>query len=210
MNRTRVKICGITRPEDALAAVAAGADAIGLVFWEPSPRSVTMDQAQEICAVLPAFVTAVALTVDANVNFIQRLVDTLAIDLLQFHGNESPQFCQQFSRPYMKAIRMRPELDLSAEIARFPSASSILLDAYRKGVPGGTGESFNWDLIPPRYRADIVLAGGLNAANIAQAVTAVRPYAVDVSGGVEVSPGVKSSAAMHAFIDELQRADLAP
>ena len=208
MNRTRVKICGITRPKDALAAVAAGADAIGLVFWARSPRAVSIEQAREICASLPAFVTVVALTVDAEAAFIQQLLDRLPIDLLQFHGAEDADFCQQFSRPYMKAVRMRPELDVANEMERFASAASVLLDAYRKGVPGGTGESFDWTLIPQRYRSRIVLAGGLRPDNIVRAVTAVRPYGVDVSGGVERSPGLKDSDKICAFVDQLKRADL--
>ncbi|MEE8059922.1 MAG: phosphoribosylanthranilate isomerase [Pseudomonadales bacterium] len=208
MNRTRVKICGITRPEDAHVAVAAGTDAIGLVFWASSPRAVTIEKAREICARLPAFVTVVALTVDAKADFIQQLIDSLPIDLLQFHGNETPEHCEQFTKPYMKAIRMRAGLDLGNEIERFSSANSILLDAYRKGVPGGTGERFDWDLILQQYRSRIVLAGGLNPDNIAQAVKVVRPYAVDVSGGVEVSPGIKDNNKVGEFIRLVQQSTL--
>ena len=207
-SRTRVKICGITDPYDAQLAVTAGADSIGLVFYEPSPRSVTVAQAAEICSVIPAFVSVVALTVDASPELIQQIT-ALPIDLLQFHGNESPEQCAAAGRPYMKAIRMKPGLDISSEIERFNGARSILLDAYRKGVPGGTGESFDWDLIPIEYRHRIVLAGGLTPANIADAVTQVKPYAVDVSGGVEVSAGKKDQVKVVEFIKGVQRADTA-
>ncbi|ARN76498.1 phosphoribosylanthranilate isomerase [Oceanicoccus sagamiensis] len=207
MSRTRIKICGITSPADALLAIEAGADAIGLVFYAPSSRSVTVAQAAEICAVIPAFVTIVALTVDAEPALMQQITTELPIDLLQFHGKESPEQCAQSGRPYMKAIRMRPELNLDEEIARFANARSILLDAYRKGVPGGTGESFDWDLIPAQYRSRIVLAGGLTPANIVAAVTQVKPYAVDVSGGVEASAGSKDNTKLVEFIEGVRRAD---
>ena len=207
MSRTRIKICGITNPDDALLAVAAGADAIGLVFYKPSPRAVTVEQAVAICQVIPAFVSVVALTVDADDALINEITTRLPISLLQFHGNESPEICAKSGRPYMKAIRMKPELDISSEIVRFEGASSILLDAYRKGVPGGTGESFDWDLIPADYRSRIVLAGGLNPANVEQAILQVRPYAVDVSGGVEREKGIKDKAKIAEFMRGVERAD---
>ncbi len=207
MNRTRVKICGLTRPEDARAAVAAGADAIGLVFWEPSSRAVTIEQAREICDGLPAFVTVVALTVDAKPHFVRQLLDSLPVGLLQFHGNESPEQCEQFAHPYMKAIRVQPALDVQAEIKRFSSASSILLDTYRKGLPGGTGDLFDWALIPEQYRSRIVLAGGLKPDNVGAAISTVRPYGVDVSGGVEDCPGIKDKQKINAFIRQVSLAD---
>ena len=207
MNRTRVKICGLTRPEDAQAAVAAGADALGLVFWESSPRAVTLAQAEAICQRLPAFVTVVALLVDAEADTVRRLLDRLPIGLLQFHGDESPQYCEQFASPFMKAIRMRPQLDMDDEIQRFAAANSILLDAYRKGVPGGTGECFDWQLIPAQYRSRIVLAGGLSADNVERAIAEVGPYGVDVSGGVESGPGIKDAAKINEFIRRVKRAD---
>ena len=145
VNRTRIKICGITRQEDADAAVAAGADALGFVFYDPSPRNVNMDQAAEIIRNLPAFVTSTALFVNADVAFVQRVIDATGLDLLQFHGDEDVAYCEQFDRPYMKAIRMKPGVDIQAECERYASATAILLDAYRPGVPGGTGESFDWD-----------------------------------------------------------------
>lgn len=209
VNRTRVKICGLTRPEDAHAAVAAGADAIGLVFWAPSSRAVTIEQASEICAGLPAFVTVVALVVDAEVKFVRQVLDRLPVGLLQFHGDESAGYCEQFASPFIKAIRVRPELDLAGEMQRFSAANGILLDAWRQGVPGGTGERFDWELIPSQYRSRIVLAGGLTPDNVGRAIDRVRPYGVDVSGGVEHSPGVKDTHKMNEFIRQVQQADLA-
>lgn len=211
MKRTRIKICGITRSEDARHAVAAGADAIGLVFWQPSPRAVSIAAAAEICADLPAFVNVVALTVDADAALIQNITDRLPVDIFQLHGKESPQQCRQLSeqtgRPFMKAIRVKPGLDLAAEVERYQHARSILLDAYSKGVPGGTGQQFEWQLIPQTLRSRIVLAGGLNPENVAKAVNSVHPYAVDVSGGVEASPGIKDSRKMDDFVAAVRLAD---
>lgn len=207
MNRTRIKICGITRQEDADVAVAAGADALGFVFYDPSPRNVGVDQAAEIIRNLPAFVTSTALFVNADVSTVQQVIDSTCIDLLQFHGDEDVAYCEQFARPYMKAIRMKPGVDVAAECARYASASAILLDAYRPGVPGGTGESFDWELIPEEVRGSIVLAGGLTPDNIRKAVETVHPFAVDVSGGVEASKGIKDKEKVEKFIQEVNRAD---
>ncbi len=207
MNRTRIKICGITRQEDADVAVAAGADALGFVFYDPSPRNVGVDQAAEIIRNLPAFVTSTALFVNADVSTVQQVIDSTCIDLLQFHGDENVAYCEQFARPYMKAIRMKPGVDVAAECARYASASAILLDAYRPGVPGGTGESFDWELIPEEVRGSIVLAGGLTPDNIRKAVETVNPFAVDVSGGVEASKGIKDKEKVEKFIQEVNRAD---
>lgn len=206
VNRTRIKICGITRQEDADAAVAAGADALGFVFYDPSPRNVNMDQAAEIIRNLPAFVTSTALFVNADVAFVQRVIDATGLDLLQFHGDEDVAYCEQFDRPYMKAIRMKPGVDIQAECERYASATAILLDAYRPGVPGGTGESFDWDRIPSGLKKPIVLAGGLEPDNIRRAVETVRPFAVDVSGGVEASKGIKDKAKIEKFTLEVTRA----
>jgi phosphoribosylanthranilate isomerase len=206
VNRTRIKICGITRQEDADAAVAAGADALGFVFYDPSPRNVNMDQAAEIIRNLPAFVTSTALFVNADVAFVQRVIDATGLDLLQFHGDEDVAYCEQFDRPYMKAIRMKPGVDIQAECERYASATAILLDAYRPGVPGGTGESFDWDRIPSGLKKPIVLAGGLEPDNIRRAVKTVRPFAVDVSGGVEASKGIKDKAKIEKFTLEVTRA----
>jgi len=204
--RTRIKICGITRAEDADAAVAAGADSLGFVFYPPSPRNVSIEQAAELIAGLPAFVTSTALFVDADVEFVQRVIEQTKVDLLQFHGNESQEYCSQFARPYMKAIRMKPDVDVKAEAERYGDASAILLDAYRPGVPGGTGESFDWERIPAELRDSIVLAGGLNPDNIRKAVETVHPFAVDVSGGVEASKGMKDKEKIETFVQEVNRA----
>ena len=200
MQRTRVKICGITSIEDAAMAVESGADAIGLVFYEPSPRAVSLEQAQAICQSLPPFVTVVALVVNAEKSFIQHLLAALPIDVIQFHGDERAAFCEQFNRPFIKAIRMRPELVLSQCFAEFEQAKALLLDAYRKGVPGGTGEVFDWGRIPAQRDVPIVLAGGLNPDNVAAAIAKVKPYAVDVSGGVEQAPGLKDADKVKNFI----------
>lgn len=205
--RTRVKICGITREQDALAAVECGADALGFVFYEPSPRHIGVARAAAIVRRLPPFVSTVALFVNAEAGLIGRVVDEVGIDLLQFHGQESPDYCAQHRRPWIRALAMEPGIDLAAAQAQFAAARGLLLDAYRPGVPGGTGETFDWDRIPPSLASRIVLAGGLNAANVGEAVRRVRPYAVDVSGGVEAGKGIKDTAKMKAFIDEVRRAE---
>ena len=197
--RTRVKICGITRPEDGAAAARLGADAIGLVFYAKSPRAVTPAQARAVVAALPPFVTTVALFVDPEPADVEEVVSVVAPDLLQFHGNEPPEFCARFGRPWIKAIHMRDGTDLAAVMERYRQGRGVLLDTYRPGVPGGTGESFNWDAIPAELAGQIILAGGLTPANIAEAIKKVRPYAVDVSGGVEASKGIKDAAQMAAF-----------
>jgi len=207
VNRTRVKICGITNLEDALAAIHAGADSLGFVFYAPSPRAVEVEQAAEIIAQLPAFVTTTALFVNADKEFVDRVITQTRIDLLQFHGDETEAFCAGFSRPYIKAIRMKPELDLVQEVNQFSSAQAILLDAYRPGVPGGTGEAFDWDRIPQPHPATIILAGGLSCDNVAEAVKVVKPYAIDVSGGVEKCKGIKDADKINTFINEVTRAN---
>ncbi|MEH6811698.1 MAG: phosphoribosylanthranilate isomerase [Motiliproteus sp.] len=205
--RTRVKICGITRIEDAKTAVDAGADAIGLVFYAPSPRAVTIEQAIAICRTLPAFVTVTALFVDASRDFVTQVIDSVPVDLLQFHGKESPEYCGSFSRPYMKAIRVKPGLDIIQQFEQYRSARALLLDAYRPGVPGGTGETFDWNLIPQSLASSVVLAGGLTPDNVASAISAVGPYAVDVSGGVEAGKGIKDSKLVTKFIHEVSCAE---
>ena len=200
MTAVRVKICGITRVEDALAAAKAGADAIGLVFYAKSPRAVDIEQAREILAALPPFVTTVGLFVDAERSELERILASVPLDLLQFHGDESVQQCEAFGRPYIKALRVKAGDDIAAQVARYPSAQGILLDAYVEGVPGGTGEAFDWSLIPQTLSKLLILAGGLRPDNVAEAVSRVRPYAVDVSGGVEASKGVKDVEKVGAFI----------
>lgn len=200
MTAVRVKICGITRVEDALAAAAAGADAIGLVFYAKSPRAVDIEQAREILAALPPFVTSVGLFVDAERSELERILASVPLDLLQFHGDESVQQCEAFGRPYIKALRVKAGDDIAAQVACYHSAQGILLDAYVEGVPGGTGEAFDWSLIPQALSKPLILAGGLRPDNVAEAVSRVRPYAVDVSGGVEASKGVKDVEKVGAFI----------
>ncbi|WP_417534135.1 phosphoribosylanthranilate isomerase [Marinobacterium stanieri] len=203
---TRVKICGITNLGDALAAVEAGADALGFVFYAPSKRYVTPEQAGEIIRKLPPFVTTVGLFVNADVDFVEAVLTTAQLDLLQFHGDESNVDCVRFGRPFIKALRVKPGLDLMQAFSAYPDARGILLDAYRPGVPGGTGEVFDWDLIPDEIAGAITLAGGLDASNVARAVAAVGPYAVDVSGGVEAAPGQKDDAKVSAFVEAAKTA----
>ncbi len=204
--RTRVKICGLTRPEDAAAVVAAGADAIGLVFYAPSPRAVDIKQAQAVVAAVPAFVSVTALFVNPSVKEVQDVLDGVRIDLIQFHGDEDSDFCSQFNRPYIKAIRVRQASDVVASCLRFPDALGILLDSYKPGVPGGTGETFDWNLIgQDPHSKPIILAGGLTPANVADAITQVQPFAVDVSGGVEAAKGVKDHGKVNDFLSEVYR-----
>lgn len=206
--RTRVKFCGITRIEDAEAAVSCGCDAIGLVFYENSPRYVTPACAAQIVAALPPFVAAVGLFVDAPAEQVRQVLAQVRLDLLQFHGDESPAYCGQFGVPYLKAVRVRPATNLLQYAVDFSAAKALLLDAYQEGVPGGTGQAFDWGLIPRALPRPVVLAGGLNAANVGDAVRHVRPYAVDVSGGVEREKGIKDAARMAAFMRGVLDADV--
>jgi phosphoribosylanthranilate isomerase len=200
--RTRVKICGITQRQDAEIAIEMGADAIGLVFYEPSPRAVTIAQAKQIVEGLPPFVTVVALFVDADVSFVNACLNEVRIDLLQFHGNESADYCEQFNMPYMKAIRMKENTQLCIEEENYASASALLLDSYKVGIPGGTGETFNWSMIT-KIDKPIILAGGLTVENVAMAIEQVNPYAIDVSGGVEKSKGIKDKQKIRTFMHEV-------
>src|SRR5690606_12670578 len=207
LRRTRLKICGITRPQDAMAVVHAGADAIGLVLYAPSPSAVDIAMAQAVVAVVPAFVTVTALFVDPTADEVQKVLDSVRIDLIQFHGDEEDDFCSQFNRPYIKAIRVRQASDVVASCVRFPGALAVLLDSYKPGVPGGTGETFDWSLVPDELPKPIILAGGLTIANLASAIRQVRPFAVDVSGGVEADKGIKDPGKITAFADEVYRVD---
>jgi len=200
--RTRVKICGITRRQDAEFAIAMGADAIGLVFYAASPRAVTVSKAQAIVATLPPFVSIVALFVDADVAQVQECLAVLPIDLLQFHGDESPEYCEQFERPYMKAVRMHKGVDLQMLSTQYKHASALLLDSYLPGVPGGTGLTFDWSLIE-KIETPVILAGGLTVDNVAMAIKQIQPYAVDVSGGVEQDKGIKDPTKISAFMREV-------
>lgn len=204
MSVVRSKICGITRIEDALAAVEAGADAIGLVFYAKSPRSVTVQQARAIISVLPPFVTTVGLFVDASRCELGEILDAVPLDLLQFHGDESPAACDDYHRPYIKALRVKPGDDIAAQVALYKNASGVLLDTYVPGIPGGTGEAFDWSLVPESLSKPVILAGGLTAENVAQAIARVRPYAVDVSGGVETAKGIKDAQKIRAFMQAVK------
>ncbi len=196
----RSKICGITRLEDALAAIEAGADAIGFVFYAKSPRAVTAGQARAIIAALPPFVTTVGLFVDMPRAELTSLLQAVPLDLLQFHGDETAADCAGYGRPFIKALRVQAGDDVSAMIALYPEASGILLDTFVAGIPGGTGEAFDWSLVPEQSPKPIILAGGLTAENVRAAIEQVQPYAVDVSGGVEQSKGIKSAEKVRAFI----------
>ncbi|SHE90001.1 phosphoribosylanthranilate isomerase [Microbulbifer donghaiensis] len=196
----QVKICGITSIEDAVAAVAAGADALGLVFYSASPRHIDAETAATIAAAVPPFVTLTGLFVDAEAAEVQAVLEQVPLNLLQFHGSESADYCEQFRRPYIKALRMKDGLDVLAAMDAHPRARGFLLDAYRPGVPGGTGETFDWQRVPQLSGRPIVLAGGLHPDNVVQAIAAARPQAVDVSGGVEAAPGKKDPQKVAAFI----------
>lgn len=186
--------------EDALIAVAQGADAIGLVFYPPSPRYVTPAQAAEIVNALPAFITVVALFVDASRADVEAVLSQVNIDLIQFHGQETADECRQYGKSYMKAIRVKSDTNLVQYMTEYSDAKALLLDTYAEGVPGGTGQVFDWTIIPKNLSKPIVLAGGLDAENVEQAIRQVKPYAVDVSGGVEFKKGIKDAAKIAAFM----------
>lgn len=205
---TRIKICGITRPEDALAVGACGADALGLVFHEKSPRHVTPQQAARVAAVVPPFVTLVGLFVNPAEDAVREVLRQVPLDILQFHGEEEPEFCARFGRPYIKAIRMRRDVDLIQCAARYSDAQGLLLDAFVEGAHGGTGAMLDWALVPRNVPLPVILAGGLHAGNVAEAIRLVRPYAVDVSSGVEAAKGIKDAAKVAAFINEVKQADV--
>ncbi len=207
MTRTRVKICGITRPEDGQTAARLGVDAIGLVFYPKSPRNISIEQAREICDGLPAFVSVVSLFMNPDASLVESVLEACPIDLLQFHGSEEPAFCEGFERPYIKALGVAGEQSLPDLMARYASSRGILLDSHGAGAAGGTGETFDWSIIPPASRESIILAGGLKPANVAEAIQRVRPYAVDLSSGVESSPGVKDPALIAQLMNEVKRID---
>jgi phosphoribosylanthranilate isomerase len=205
---TAVKICGITRVEDALAAAHSGAHAIGLIFHAGSPRLVSHDMARSIVDALPAFITPVALFVDARPEDIERVIATVKPQLLQFHGDESPEFCSRFALPYIKAIKVRPGVDLLQYARHYRTAKGLLLDAFVDGSHGGTGSTFDWALIPDQLPLPLILAGGLHQDNVAEAIRRVRPWAVDVSSGVEAAKGIKDAAKVAAFIRGARNADV--
>ena len=196
--KPRIKICGLTRLEDLQVALEAGADAIGLVFYPPSPRYVELAKAAELARAVPPFVTIVGLFVNADSALVRETLAVVPIHLLQFHGDEDESYCRQFDRPYMKAARVRPGMDLVQYAAEFPSAQAIILDAFVDGFGGG-GKVFDWSLIPPVLGKPLVLSGGLEAGNVGEAIARVQPAAVDVSSGVEAAKGIKDAEKIRAF-----------
>lgn len=203
-----MKICGITRPIDAMSAIEQGADAIGLVFFEDSPRYVSIRQAKEVVKQVPAFVTVVGLFVNANANYIKQVISEVGLDLLQFHGDETPEECACYGLPFIKAVRVKTDTNLVQYAKAFSSARGLLLDAYAEGVAGGTGHVFDWNLIPDNLGMPVILAGGLSANNVAEAIKQVQPYAVDISGGVESAKGIKDAAKIAAFMQQVYKSTL--
>ena len=206
MSRTRIKICGLTRAQDVRAAVDGGADAIGFVFYPPSPRAVSIEQAAELVALLPPFVTSVGLFVNPAPGEVEAVLERVPLQLLQFHGDEAEAECARYGRPWIKAARMRPGVDLLEFAASHPRASGILVDAFVDGHGGG-GKTFDWTLIPAGFARPLVLSGGLDADNVVDAVRRVRPWAVDVSSGVESAKGIKDAEKIAAFIAGVRHAD---
>lgn len=207
MSRTRIKICGLTRPQDLDAAIHLGADAVGFVFYPPSPRYLSLDLARELAMRVPPFVTRVGLFVNAD---LQQVRDTLAevpIDLLQFHGEEQADYCAQFGLPYLKAARVRPGVDLLEFAHTYASAQGILLDAWVEAY-GGVGQSFDWSLIPSNLPVPMILSGGLHVDNVGEAVMKIKPWAVDVSSGVESAKGIKDADKIAAFVSAVRMSDV--
>ena len=198
--RTRIKICGITRVEDARVAAESGADAVGMVFYAPSPRNVDLERAREIVAAIPPFVSIVGLFVDPAAEEVESVLRACSLDLLQFHGDEAPDFCGAFGLPYLKAVRVKADTDLVQCLSPYQAARAWLLDAYHEQLYGGTGESFDWKLVPRDLARPLILSGGLTPDNVGAAVRQVRPWAVDVSSGVEAAKGIKDAAKIAAFI----------
>jgi phosphoribosylanthranilate isomerase len=205
--RIRVKICGMTRPEDASVAARLGVDAIGLVFYPRSPRAVGIPLARQIARSMPPFVSVVALFVDERPDAIRAVLESVPVDLLQFHGDETNEECAVFGRPFIKMIAMRDGVDLASRMDGYPDAAGFLLDAYQPQTRGGGGRVFDWDQVPADLDRPIILAGGLTPENVADAVRRVRPYAVDVSSGVEQCKGIKSADRMAAFLRGVRRCD---
>lgn len=204
--RTRIKICGLTRPQDVHDAVSAGADALGFVFYAPSPRAIDIDRARELVAMVPPFVTTVGLFVNESAEGVRRVIGEVPLGMLQFHGDEDAGFCEAFGRPWLKAARVRAGFDLVDYAARYPGASGLLTDAWVEGFGGG-GEVFDWSLLPRDFSRPVILAGGLDPSNVCEAVRRVRPWGVDVSSGVESARGIKDAALIKAFIAGVREAD---
>lgn len=202
--RCRVKVCGITSVTDAAMVGTAGADAMGLVFYPKSKRNLSIAQAADICRAAPPFVTVVGLFLDAEADFVRDVLDAVQLDVLQFHGSETPEYCRQFPRPYMKAVGMKglaASGGFAAYADHYPDAQAFLVDSHAPGAAGGTGETFDWTQVPQDYPKPIILAGGLTPENVAEAIRTSRVYAVDVSSGVEFAPGVKDAAKVQAFMN---------
>jgi len=208
--RTRVKFCGITRPEDARLAIALGVDAIGLVFVPQSRRCVGIEQARAVIEAAAPLVSVIGLFMDAQPTEVRRVLDALPLDALQFHGRESAAYCRQFNRPYVKALAMGDGVDVVCAASSYAEARGVLLDAHRSGEQGGSGMRFDWSAIPQSMTGRIILAGGLTPDNVAAAITGVRPYAVDVSSGIESAPGIKCPERMRQFMNEVERASRQP
>ncbi|WP_320826179.1 phosphoribosylanthranilate isomerase [Reinekea sp.] len=205
--RTRIKMCGMTRPEDLIKACQLGVDAVGLVFYPPSPRSLSLALAEPLAALTSALTRRVALMVNPDAGYVREVVAATQADMLQFHGDESADFCQQFGKPYIKALRVKNAAEVVGLITQHRAADLILLDAYVPGIPGGTGQTFDWSLVPDTLAAKVMLAGGLNETNVPVAIERIRPYAVDVSGGIETAPGIKSADKMALFVQAVMAAD---
>lgn len=205
--RTRVKICGFTRVEDAVLAARLGVDAIGLVFYPPSPRHISISQAVNIVRALPAFTTVVGLFVDAGETYIREVLAAVSLDCIQFHGDESAEACALYAKPYIKAIRVKNDTDINALAEEYKDAAGLLLDAYHPDTKGGTGQAFDWRLMPERCSLPVILAGGLIPGNVQMAIHEYRPYALDVSSGVEMAKGIKDNAKMAAFLREVNEGD---
>lgn len=203
---TRIKCCGMTRVEDALFAAELGVDAIGVVLTAHSKRQVSLAQARAIVEAMPPFVTTVALCMDDEANFVQEIIDTVRPSMLQFHGNESDEWCKQFGQPYLKAIAMGAGAAALYQLHDHPHAAGLLLDGHGLGEPGGSGKSFDWSLMPRDLKQPLILAGGLNASNVAAAIRIARPWAVDVSSGIESVPGVKDHGKLRDFVAAVRAA----
>lgn len=207
ITRTRIKICGITRIDDARAAIAAGVDAIGLVFYPQSPRFLDIESAQSIVDQLPPLVTVVGVFVNQTIEEVREIADRLALDLLQLHGDETPEQCRRYGRPYIKGVRMRDDVDLPEIVGAFPDCRGVLLDTYKPGIEGGTGVTFSWKRIPATMIKPVILAGGLNPRNVGEAIEKVRPFAIDVSSGVEQTEGVKDAREIERLVRAVEAAD---
>lgn len=201
----RVKVCGITRCEDAKAAVQLGVDAIGFVFWSKSARYIDPETAGKITAQIPPFICTVGVYVDPDLDWVEKTIKSAKLNLLQFHGDESPEFCDQFSQPYIKAIRVKQDTDLLQYAERYKTAKGLLLDTYAAGMPGGTGHAFDWRLVPQYLPLPLILSGGLDSSNVSMAIKQTRPWAVDVSSGVEAAKGIKDEKKIFAFMQGVKQ-----